>query len=285
MTTTTRLIAAALLLGGLNAFPPVRAAESYDACAGFIDSIPTTITTQGVWCLRKDLSTAITSGNAITIATNNVTIDCNDFKLGGLAAGNGSSARGIYAENRQNATVRNCNIRGFNHGILLSYGAGHLVEDNRLDNNLLAAINVMADNSRIRRNAVYDTGGRTGAIYTYGIQASADIIDNTVAGLFADAAGGELYGILAYTPGAQVRDNTVSGFDMVAVQGGAVATVYGIIMINGRMRASGNNVHAGGGTNGFGIWANNYHACIDNTVSGFATSIHPNCNSSGNVTW
>src|SRR5690606_24652633 len=91
----SRFLAALLLLGGLAATQPARAAQSYDACTGFIDSVPATISTQGVWCLRKDLSTNITSGNAITIATNNVTIDCNDFKLGGLAAGNGSNAFGI----------------------------------------------------------------------------------------------------------------------------------------------------------------------------------------------
>src|SRR5690606_14995164 len=77
---------AVLILAGLASVLPARAADDYDACAGFIDSVPATITSQGVWCLRKDLSTAIASGSAITIATNNVTIDCNGFKLGGLAA-------------------------------------------------------------------------------------------------------------------------------------------------------------------------------------------------------
>ncbi|HEY0661599.1 MAG TPA: hypothetical protein VGD21_09825, partial [Lysobacter sp.] len=70
----------AILLAGPVAPAPAQAAQSYDNCTGFIDSLPATITTQGTWCLRKDLSTAMSSGNAITIATNNVTIDCNDFK-------------------------------------------------------------------------------------------------------------------------------------------------------------------------------------------------------------
>src|SRR5690606_3370431 len=96
--------------------------------------------TQGTWCLRKNLATNITSGAAIAIATNNVTIDCNDFKIGGLAAGDGSSARGIQGHGRQNATVRHCNVRGFYYGIYISGGAGHLVEDNRLDNNLYFGI-------------------------------------------------------------------------------------------------------------------------------------------------
>ena len=276
-----------LLLPMLAAMPAgsARAAESYDACAGFIDSVPATITTQGVWCQRKDLSTAIANGAAITIATNNVTIDCNGFKLGGLAAGNGSNAYGILASNRQNATVRNCNIRGFNYGIYLNGGAGHLVEDNRLDNNLYVGIRVSGDNSRVRRNAVYDTGGKTANAFASGIDARADIVDNTVSGLFAATAGGSLTGIYADATGAQVRDNTVSGFDMTSVSGGAVQGAIGIYLIHGRIRVSGNQVMGGATSNinGFGIYAPSTVACLDNSIGGFTTNFPANCAGSGNV--
>ncbi|HEY0661023.1 MAG TPA: hypothetical protein VGD21_06870 [Lysobacter sp.] len=67
---------------------PVQAAESYDNCTGFIETLPATISTQGTWCLKHDVGTAITEGNAVTIAANNVTLDCNDFKIGGLAVAN-----------------------------------------------------------------------------------------------------------------------------------------------------------------------------------------------------
>src|SRR5688500_5888635 len=104
----------------LLAFHPREArAETYQTCAGFIDALPATITTQGVWCLRKDLGTAMASGAAITIATNNVTIDCNNFKVGGLAAGAGTQAVGIQVSGKQNATIRNCAIRGFYRGAVL----------------------------------------------------------------------------------------------------------------------------------------------------------------------
>lgn len=110
---------------------PATAAESYDNCTGFIDSVPATLSTQGTWCLRKDLSTAISSGAAITIATNNVTINCNDFKLGGLAAGVGTQAKGILASDRLNTTVRRCNVRGFLYGVSMEgAGGGHVIEDN-----------------------------------------------------------------------------------------------------------------------------------------------------------
>ena len=74
-------------VGAVFAAPATRAAESYDGCAGFISSLPVTITTQGVWCLDRDLSTSNSAGPAVTIATNNVTVDCNGFKIGGLGAG------------------------------------------------------------------------------------------------------------------------------------------------------------------------------------------------------
>ena len=71
---------------------PALAAESYDNCTGYIESLPASISTQGTWCLRKDLATGMASGNAIEVKANNVVIDCNDFKIGGLAAGAGAGA-------------------------------------------------------------------------------------------------------------------------------------------------------------------------------------------------
>src|SRR5688572_11895990 len=145
---------------GLAVPVQTRAAESYDNCAGFIDSLPATISTQGVWCLRKDVSTAIAAGAAITVATNNVTLDCNDFKLGGLSAGTATATRGILATGRQNIRVRNCNIRGFHTGLDIE-GGGHLVEDNNLNGNLSVGLRVSGDGSIVRRNSVIDTGGST----------------------------------------------------------------------------------------------------------------------------
>src|SRR5690606_34496442 len=117
------------------------------------DSLPAVITAQGTWCLRKDLSTSMTSGNAIEIATNNVTLDCNDFKIGGLAAGPATRAVGIHVSERANATVRHCNVRGFSTGALMS-GSGHLVEDNTFDSNTTNGIHAFGRDSVIRNNQI-----------------------------------------------------------------------------------------------------------------------------------
>ena len=178
----SRWLIAALWL----AAAPCLAAESYDNCAGFIDSVPATINTQGTWCLRGDLATPIATGAAIEIATGNVTIDCNQFKLGGLAAGAGTTASGISALDRSNVTIRQCNVRGFMRGIYLresgSGAGGHVVEDNRLDGNTLQGVSVRGDGSVIRRNMVLNTGGSTTALDATAIATwlDVDVIDNTV---------------------------------------------------------------------------------------------------------
>lgn len=260
-----RLLAAGLL--ALVAFyvpNNARAAESYEGCTGFIDSLPATVSTQGVWCLRKNLSTAIATGAAITIATNNATIDCNDFKIGGLAAGSDSWAFGIQSEGRMNAVVRHCNLRGFYIGIgLEGFGGGHLVEDNRLDQNLTGGIYVSGENSRVLRNQVYDTGGRKGGITSFGIRASADIIDNTVSGVYTDGETSFVLGIEVNADGHEARNNYVRGLVPGAGRATAMqANAFGASFTGNRVSSESY------GTKGTGIWANGGF-CIDNTVRNY----------------
>jgi len=139
----------------------VRAAESYDNCTGTISSVPAVISSQGTWCLKQNLATG-SAGKIINITTNNVTIDCNDFKLDGSSGGAGILSFGISAKNQSNITIRHCQIRGFFYGIdLEGTGGGHVVEDNRLDGNTVYGMLVTGDGSVVRRNRVFSTGGST----------------------------------------------------------------------------------------------------------------------------
>ena len=211
---TFRGACAVLLLAALAPATRPAQAETYQTCAGFIDSLPATITTQGVWCLRKDLSTAMAVGAAINIATNNVTIDCNDFKLGGLAAGDGTRTMGIHATSRENATIRNCNIRGFMSGVRLLNGSGHAVLDSRFDNNTHVGIYLYGDGSLIRGNRIMDTGGSTVSTSAYGIlygqSVAGNVVDNVVQGVYASGSMGQVFGISAALSAGEVARNSIS---------------------------------------------------------------------------
>lgn len=275
-------IASPLLLACLlPAAAGVHAAESLEACTGFIDSAATVVGSQGVWCLRKDLSTSMTSGAAITIAANNVTIDCNGYKIGGLGGGELSGASGIKAVDRQNATVRNCSVRGFMAGIHLSGGSGHLVEDNRLDNNILYGILLDGgDNNTVRRNRVFDTGGYPAANYGVGIVAYADVIDNTVSGVFA-AGGVDTYptGIAASADGAEIRGNRVRG---LAVAGAGFAT--GINVNGAGANVADNSISAEAPISGTGISGGTSTACTGNLVFNFSVAYSACAAGAGNLT-
>ncbi len=277
------LVLALALLAGLPRL--AHAAESYDNCTGFITSLPTTITSQGTWCLKQDLSTAITSGMAINISTNNVTIDCNDFKIGGLAAGAGTQAEGIYAAAVQNVTVRNCNIRGFAHGIYLGTYGGFVVEDNRLDGNTKTAMYVFGDGSVVRRNRVFDTGGSTTDTSAYGIATvySVDVLDNTVSGVAATVGGnGYAYGIsVQLNDGGSISNNRVRA---VLADGTGQASGIGFSGGSSRNTIRGNDVigsSAPGINYGLQCGNANQHA-KDNVINGFATGILT-CTDDGNV--
>lgn len=279
----------ALLAGILLAPSSARAAESYDNCTGFIDSIPTTISTQGVWCLRKHLSTGIMGGEAIEIAGNNITIDCNGFKVGGLAAGNASNVIGILAFGPSNVTIRNCNVRGFRYGIVLNSGSGHLVEDNLLDNNLSQAIRVFnGENVMIRHNRIFDTGGLAGNKWTTAILAQpGSVVDNTISGLFVDVSGGYLTGINASIgDGMVVSGNTISGFDQTAVQGGSIDYATGIFVSGEYLRVTDNHVSVvGGSLGGASISVNGGSTvfCTGNMLGGFDFNRSPCDASQGNL--
>lgn len=283
-----KILASLVLLGLVVVAAPARAAESYDNCAGFIESLPTTITTQGVWCLRKDVATGISTGAAITIATHNVTLDCNDFKVGGLAAGSATTTRGVLATARNNIRVRNCNIRGFHTGLDID-GAGHLVEDNNFNNNLSLGLRVSGDGSIVRRNAVIDTGGSTvagqlgqaiGVVTVHNV----DVMDNTIDGVMATGDGS---GTRSGT-GIQTQSNlagTVAGNRVRGVVSSGVGTHAGIVNLSsGRMAIVDNILSGNTLANGTGIsCANAEGTAVGNIANGYPTGITGCTNSGGNV--
>ena len=178
------LVLALLLLAGLVFLPqpPAQAAETGTQCTRTINSLPTVINTPGTWCLARDLTTTITQGFVVFIGSDDVTLDCNGHRLAPRVMNPNAETWGIVAADRRNITVRNCRVDGFRFGILLQNGSDLEASNNRLSKNTYVGIFVVGDNSVIRNNAVFDTGGRDSAIGIEGI-GEVDIIDNVVSGV------------------------------------------------------------------------------------------------------
>ncbi len=179
-----------------------------------VTALPAVIDAQGVYCLTAHLATDAESGRAIEITANNVSLDLNGWKVGGMAAGTDTSAVGVYSE-ANNVTVKNGIVRGFYQGVVLS-GRGAVVRDMLVDQNTSEGIRVEGQGALVERNQVVDIGGSVNAGDTnaYGIFVGGSeslVRENMVSGLTAVGNGYE-WGI--YLAGgamnSTVRDNVVS---------------------------------------------------------------------------
>ena len=189
-----------------------------------ITVVPVTITIQGIYCFTQHLNTSIPTGAAIEIQTNNVILDLNGFKLGGLAAGLGTQAFGIFADNRANITIKNGTVRGFYEGIRLndSSGAslGHVVENIRADQNTRVGIEVNGRGNLIRNNQVVATGGSTLTPQALGILASGTgtrVLNNDV----IDTVASQATGIYLIASNALVANNRITNASVGIFFGGS----------------------------------------------------------------
>ena len=285
-----------LLLALLAWAPSAHAARSYDNCSGVIASLPATISTPGTWCMKQDLATAITSGFAITIAADNVTVDCNDHQVNGLAAGVATHTTGIFANEQSNVTVRHCDVRGFETGIELytpfDFTHGYLAEYNHLDGNTGLAMWVMGQGGVVRHNEVLDTGNSTIGNNVSGIWTdhSVDVIDNVVSGVVAaTGSNGYAVGIWADVNGgntksssARIEGNTVSGLhpDGTGRAFGIEATSYNI---PSRMAIRDNRLVGDGTTTSVAFWCDSSRMRVrNNTMYGFGTAYNSCADAGGN---
>ena len=240
-----------------------------------IDSIPFIITVQGVYCFKGNLATTLTSGNMITVTVNNVTIDMNGFKLGGLAAGVGTNASGIFADSRKNITIRNGSIRGFRRGIFLTGGevnsSGHLLEDLRLDGNREVGAEVTGTGNIIRNNQVVNTGPGDNSSTAAGLLIFQSN-DSVVEGNVISSVSGTNQSV-----GIRVRDSSLIEVRNNTVLRTEDATNNRGINISGStdLTIIGNRILNPVGTGTFGIFDSGSTGvnCIDNIIAGYTTPI------------
>jgi hypothetical protein len=255
-------LAALMLLG----FPGVASAADGDSCTA-ITAVPFTISASGAYCLTKDLSYTPTSGDAISVTADNVTIDLGGHTLTNLAAGAGTSASGITAADHKNITIRNGTVRGFLYGILLHFNSsaassGHVVEYIRAELNRYVGIQVFGSGSVARYNQVCHTGGSTVfganadsfglAIGGNGAQAVGNsVVDTIQAGI--GTARGISVGTADVSDGVLVEGNHISNGILSSNSVGILVegvSTHDTLVVNNRVTKMNVGVWYGGSFNG-----------------------------------
>lgn len=237
-----------------------------------IVSLPATITQQGVHCFKKDLNTSATTGAAITVNAPNVTIEMNGFKLGGLGGGPSTTAKGIYAVDRQNITIRNGTIRGFYYNVYLnisitaSAGSGHLLEDLRIESARYMGIFISGTRSTIRNNIVFDIGNGAAA-QAFGIIVQNgeghSIMGNSVTGVTETTVAYGIYAAATVAP--FIRGNQVRNI--------SAGTSYGILTATSPRPTIQDNLVSNAMTGNTAILSEAPSACIENVVTNFSFGI------------
>lgn len=167
-----------------------------------INAAPAVLSQPGRYCLAADLAFPEVTGNAITITSDDVSLDCRGHKINpgvSLGANPGSEviimmndttlAVGVAAMNRSNTTIRNCQIEGFHSGIRINEDGtlarrptGTVVESNRVIGNSQTGILVATNGSIVRDNEVRSIGDNRLAQPAVGIRVrgSVDVQRNLV---------------------------------------------------------------------------------------------------------
>jgi hypothetical protein len=155
-----------------------------------ISSIPFTIGASGTYILTAGLVYSASTGNAITVNANNVTIDLNGHYL--ICSVSGNSATGIFASNKLNIRVRNGEILRFSHGVGFDFpggtnnNIGHVVEGIGFWNNNIA-VWFHQTQASVVRNCIFN-GGLAGIDFFAGTgnRAVGNVATGITFGFFSD---------------------------------------------------------------------------------------------------
>ncbi len=132
-----------------------------------ITEVPTVISKAGRYELAGDLTLALDTGAAITVAADDVTVDLGGHTLRGTT-GSDTRAIGVRAVDRQRVQITNGTVTGFYFGIDIqsddrvdSRSTGHQISQVTLDANWYFGIRLVGSDSTIEACHITSTGGST----------------------------------------------------------------------------------------------------------------------------
>jgi hypothetical protein len=182
-----------------------------------INSLPCIISLPGMYYLNGNLTYAPTSGNAITVSANDVTLDLMGFCLTGPGKTSGTNYGISINVGINNMEIRNGSVKSFGgSGIYAANNAGIRVIGLRVSDNGAYGVR-MVGNDHVVIGCLLLNNGSTGASVASGIIKGNHVVSNGAFGLSASQGStisGNLcrfnssIGILA-SAGSTVVDNTV----------------------------------------------------------------------------
>ena len=198
-----------------------------------ITAFPVVINTPGKYCVEKSTVYNTVLGAAITIESDNVTIDFNQHTLLGWSSSSNDLVAAIVANNHKNITLRSGWISGFPRGIAItgnsSDSRGHIIENMKVSNFYSTAITLNGDSSLLRNNKIYSSSYNARAGNKTGMQLSGSdirVLGNYIFGVYTNATG-DAHGIrLISAPRALVKNNALS--DLLTTDSSTL--VYGILI-------------------------------------------------------
>jgi parallel beta-helix repeat protein len=255
-----RFLLLALVFSVMVTTAPVSADGEFYVIAGGggvgtkITSLPYIISTPGFYYLTGNLNYSNNTGRAITISSDNVTLDLMGFAITGLNRG---ATRGILGENSgglKNVEIRNGTVQGFEFGITdaTSSSTSFRVFNARVRENSYG-ITLPGSGNLIKGCTV---SNNTDGIYVNMSTASGNVVENCGRGIFGTGTiSGNLVkncatGIEIHGAGGSVIGNTV--FCDTGQTGISLSTSAPIIMDQNTVSGTGTH-YSGGGSNT--VWA------------------------------
>jgi nitrous oxidase accessory protein NosD len=207
-----------------------QATPGLDACTGVLrpDLAPDNqlvVATPGTWCLDRDHVWTADAPmdplgwgypSLVKVTVDDVTIDCRGHRLefaGTSPADVTVIGIAAFPQLRRRLVVRNCHLRGFTAGVMLSNNLQFIIEDNVIEASRPGA-DVESDGALyasgvgiVRRNRVRDSVHKA-----IKVDDTIAVLDNVVDGVVDTAGGSAVSGIEVYAPGeVEVRGNVVRG--------------------------------------------------------------------------
>jgi hypothetical protein len=207
------LPAACLLLAA-----PLSSLAETNQCS-VITALPATLSNPGVYCINQDLALAGSTGNAVTIMADSVTLDLNGHALRSNATAN-TATTGVTLNGHKYFTIIDGTIAGFGNGIDVQSSAtararGGLIADVKVQRSVAAGIGVDCDGCVVRNNLVTDTivPASISGFSALGISVSgtgALVTGNRVFNTHSVPTGGEAFGIYVLASNSIVSQNYVA---------------------------------------------------------------------------